>query len=80
MHLPCVYVHFQDVTETDWYKKHFAASSCLEIETKHSLEVINEYCYFTLIYKYPSLRLNWINRYTQVFAVVILIKFSVKKW
>ncbi|XP_026211008.1 uncharacterized protein LOC113158903 isoform X2 [Anabas testudineus] len=31
----------KDVTETDWYKKHFAASSCLEIETKHSLEVQN---------------------------------------
>ena len=32
-------VYFQDVTETSWYKKHFASSSCLEIETKHNVEV-----------------------------------------
>ncbi|KAM8739261.1 uncharacterized protein AB9X84_021428 [Acanthopagrus schlegelii] len=28
----------KDVTETSWYKKHFASSSCLEIETKHNVE------------------------------------------
>ncbi|XP_067466855.1 uncharacterized protein [Thunnus thynnus] len=31
----------KDVTETTWYKKHFASSNCLEIETKHILEVRN---------------------------------------
>ncbi|KAK2824562.1 hypothetical protein Q5P01_021737 [Channa striata] len=31
----------KDVTETNWYKQHFASSTCLEIETKHSVEVRN---------------------------------------
>lgn len=35
----CPCLPFQDVMETKWYKKNFASTSCLEIETKHSLEV-----------------------------------------
>lgn len=34
---------FQDVTETSWYKKYFASSSNLEIETKHTLEVMKPF-------------------------------------
>ncbi|XP_078128958.1 uncharacterized protein LOC144532203 [Sander vitreus] len=40
-HKPTGDLDAKDVTETDWYKQHFASSSCLEIETKHSLEVRN---------------------------------------
>ncbi|XP_059214856.1 uncharacterized protein LOC131993127 [Centropristis striata] len=40
-HKPSGDLDAKNVTETDWYKKHFASSSCLEIETKHSLEVRN---------------------------------------
>ncbi|XP_031661082.1 uncharacterized protein LOC109879786 isoform X2 [Oncorhynchus kisutch] len=41
-HKPSTDLDPKDVTETSWYKKHFAASStCLEIETKHTLEVRN---------------------------------------
>ncbi|XP_044069520.1 uncharacterized protein LOC122884139 [Siniperca chuatsi] len=40
-HKPTGDLDAKDVTETSWYKKHFASSSCLEIETKHSLEVRN---------------------------------------
>ncbi|XP_049456959.1 uncharacterized protein LOC125903839 [Epinephelus fuscoguttatus] len=40
-HKPTGDLNAKDVTETDWYKKHFASSSCLEIETEHSLEVRN---------------------------------------
>ncbi|KAF3708001.1 hypothetical protein EXN66_Car001174 [Channa argus] len=31
----------KDVTEANWYKQHFASSTGLEVETKHSLEVRN---------------------------------------
>ncbi|XP_064173898.1 uncharacterized protein LOC135245060 isoform X2 [Anguilla rostrata] len=37
-HKPPIKLDAKDVTETEWYKKHFASSSCLEIQTKHSLE------------------------------------------
>ncbi|XP_010794055.1 RNA-binding protein PNO1 [Notothenia coriiceps] len=40
-HRPTGELDAKDVTETDWYKKHFALSSCLEIDTKHTLEVRN---------------------------------------
>ncbi|KAK5882745.1 hypothetical protein CesoFtcFv8_021298 [Champsocephalus esox] len=40
-HRPTGELDAKDVTETDWYKKHFASSSCLEIDTKHTLEVRN---------------------------------------
>ncbi|XP_034753536.1 uncharacterized protein LOC117960084 isoform X2 [Etheostoma cragini] len=40
-HKPTGDLDAKDVTETDWYKQHFASSSCLEMETKHSLEVRN---------------------------------------
>ncbi|XP_074503231.1 uncharacterized protein LOC141774455 isoform X1 [Sebastes fasciatus] len=40
-HKPTGDLDAKDVTETDWYKKHFASSSFLEIETKHTLEVRN---------------------------------------
>nr|XP_046256934.1 uncharacterized protein LOC124065539 [Scatophagus argus] len=38
-HKPTGYLDAKDVTETGWYKKHFASSGCLELETKHTLEV-----------------------------------------
>ncbi|KAF7667864.1 hypothetical protein LDENG_00040650 [Lucifuga dentata] len=40
-HKPTGDLDTKDVTETNWYKKYFASSSCLEIETKHILEVHN---------------------------------------
>ncbi|XP_039994680.1 uncharacterized protein LOC120796217 [Xiphias gladius] len=40
-HRPTGDLDAEDVTETSWYKKHFASSSCLEIETKHIFEVRN---------------------------------------
>ncbi|KAI3363416.1 hypothetical protein L3Q82_012034 [Scortum barcoo] len=42
-HKPSGDLDAKDVTATDWYQKHFrsTSSSCLEIETKHSLEVRN---------------------------------------
>ncbi|XP_027133086.1 uncharacterized protein LOC104930903 [Larimichthys crocea] len=40
-HKPTGDLDAKDVTETSWYKKHFESSSCLEIETKHTLEVRN---------------------------------------
>ncbi|XP_045566242.1 uncharacterized protein isoform X3 [Salmo salar] len=40
-HKPSADLDQKDVTETSWYKKHFASSTCLEIETKHTLEVHN---------------------------------------
>ncbi|XP_018517057.1 uncharacterized protein LOC108873376 [Lates calcarifer] len=40
-HKPTGDLDAKDVTETSWYKKHFASSSCLETETKHHLEVRN---------------------------------------
>ncbi|XP_029621454.1 uncharacterized protein LOC115201736 isoform X2 [Salmo trutta] len=40
-HKPSADLDQKDVTETSWYKKHFASSTCLEIETKHILEVHN---------------------------------------
>ncbi|XP_068184369.1 uncharacterized protein [Antennarius striatus] len=38
-HKPTGDLDAKDVTETDWYKKYFASSSCLEIDIKHSLEL-----------------------------------------
>nr|XP_020457275.1 uncharacterized protein LOC109961061 isoform X2 [Monopterus albus] len=40
-HKPTGDLDAKDVTDTNWYKKHFASTSCLEIETKHVLEVRN---------------------------------------
>ncbi|XP_056251904.1 uncharacterized protein LOC130181604 [Seriola aureovittata] len=40
-HRPTEDLDAKDVTETSWYKRLFASSSCLEIETKHILEVRN---------------------------------------
>ncbi|XP_026165597.1 uncharacterized protein LOC113132017 [Mastacembelus armatus] len=40
-HKPTGMLDAKDVTETSWYKKHFASSSCLEIKTKHILEERN---------------------------------------
>ncbi|XP_038593967.1 uncharacterized protein LOC119917646 isoform X1 [Micropterus salmoides] len=40
-HKPTGDLDAKDVTETNWYKKHFASSGCWERETKHSLEVRN---------------------------------------
>ncbi|KAG7511739.1 hypothetical protein JOB18_008490 [Solea senegalensis] len=40
-HKPSGDLDSKDVTETSWYKKHFKSSSCLEIETKHTLQVRN---------------------------------------
>ncbi|KAG7462877.1 hypothetical protein MATL_G00189370 [Megalops atlanticus] len=37
-HKPSTELDTKDVTETEWYKRHFASSSHLEIETKHTLE------------------------------------------
>lgn len=58
---------FQDVTETSWYKKHFASSSCLEIETKHNVEV-KHLQYFTLHCQCTCLNLNRIS-YTALDSV-----------
>ncbi|XP_035028378.2 uncharacterized protein LOC118118927 [Hippoglossus stenolepis] len=40
-HRPTGPLDSKDVTETSWYKKHFASAGCLEIETRHILEVRN---------------------------------------
>ncbi|XP_074532235.1 uncharacterized protein LOC141795303 [Halichoeres trimaculatus] len=40
-HRPTGDLDAKDVTETSWYKQHFASSSCWEIETKHTLELRN---------------------------------------
>ncbi|XP_069000352.1 uncharacterized protein [Embiotoca jacksoni] len=40
-HKPTGDLDAKEVTETDWYKKHFASSRCLEIETKHTCEMRN---------------------------------------
>ncbi|XP_034537402.1 uncharacterized protein LOC117811311 [Notolabrus celidotus] len=40
-HRPTGDLNAKDVTETRWYKKHFASSSCLEVETKHTLKLRN---------------------------------------
>lgn len=40
-HKPTGDLNTKDVTETKWYKKHFEGSTCLQIETKHSIEVRN---------------------------------------
>ncbi|CAJ1066697.1 uncharacterized protein LOC117811311 [Xyrichtys novacula] len=38
-HRPTGDLDAKDVTETSWYKQHFASSSCLEVETKHHFEL-----------------------------------------
>ncbi|CAG6016504.1 unnamed protein product [Menidia menidia] len=38
-HKPTGDLDAKDVTETDWYKEHFASSTCLEIETHHVSEM-----------------------------------------
>nr|XP_008292168.1 PREDICTED: uncharacterized protein LOC103366271 [Stegastes partitus] len=38
-HKPTGDLDAKDVTETEWYKKHFESSGCLEIETKHTCEM-----------------------------------------
>ncbi|XP_060896225.1 uncharacterized protein LOC132975581 isoform X1 [Labrus mixtus] len=40
-HKPTGELDAKDVTKTNWYKKHFESSSCLEIETQHNLELRN---------------------------------------
>ncbi|XP_047458118.1 uncharacterized protein LOC125018349 [Mugil cephalus] len=38
-HKPTGDLDAKDVTETDWYKKNFESSTCLEMETKHTCEM-----------------------------------------
>ncbi|XP_072532929.1 uncharacterized protein [Salminus brasiliensis] len=40
---PPLALNTKDVTETNWYRKHFTSSSSWEIETKHSLQVGQRY-------------------------------------